>query len=117
MLYNDAMLCSNRLHLLINYLILCLVGFYFADGSCKKLLWYADVLAYTVRGSPLAAAPVGGVFIGLVSIKSSYALINELWFFLFAKSLSKMKCFVSPRLTAKVFRSNFSSADVCCLCL
>ena len=44
----------------------------------KKLLWYADVLAYIVRGSPLAAALVVGMFVGLVSIKSSYALINEL---------------------------------------
>ena len=34
----------------------------------KKLLWYADVLAY------IAAALVVSMFVGLVSIKSTYAL-------------------------------------------
>ena len=39
----------------------------------KLLLWYADVLAYNiVRGSPLAAALVVDMFVGLVSFKSSY---------------------------------------------
>ena len=55
----------------------------------KKLLCYADVLAYTmVRESPLAAALVNGMFVGLVvSIKSSWALIIKLWFSSFAKCL------------------------------
>ena len=45
----------------------------------KKLLWYADALAYIVRDHLLlAAALVVGMFVGLVSIKSSYALINGL---------------------------------------
>ena len=43
----------------------------------QQLLWYADVLAYIVRGSPLAAVLVVGMFVGLVYIKSSYALIND----------------------------------------
>ena len=79
----------------------------------KKLLWYADVLAYNiVRGSPFAAALVVGMFVALVSITSSYALINELWFFSFAKSLSRRECLVFPRLAAWVSRFKPSSADV-----
>ena len=72
----------------------------------KKLLWWytTDVLAYIVRGSPLAAALVVGMFVGLVFIKSSYALINELWFSSFAKSLSRRECLVFPRLAARVSR-------------
>ena len=31
----------------------------------RKLLWYADVLAYIVRGPPLAAALVVDMFVGL----------------------------------------------------
>ena len=78
----------------------------------KKMLWYADVLAYIVRWSPLAAALVVGMFVRLVSIKSSYALINELWFSSFAKSLSRKECLVFPRLAARASRSKILSADV-----
>ena len=55
----------------------------------KKLLWYADVLVYIVRRSPLAAALVVDTFVGLVSIISS-----------FAKSLSRRECLGFPRLAA-----------------
>ena len=67
---------------------------------------------HIVRGSPLAAALVVGMFDALVSIKSSYASVNELWFFSFAKSLSRRKCLVFPRLAARVSRFKLSSADV-----
>ena len=99
----------------INWLIDTVVRLAFNSRTVigKKLLWYTDVSAYIARGSPHAAALVVGMFVGLVFIKSSYALINELWFFSFAKSLSRREYLVVfPRLAAKVSRFNLSSADV-----
>ena len=49
-------------------------------GKNNMMLWYVDVLAYKiniiVQGSPLAAALVVGMFAGLISIKSLYALFR-----------------------------------------
>ena len=42
MLYNNAMLCSNRLHLLIDTVLR--LAFNSRTVLGKKLLWYADVL-------------------------------------------------------------------------
>ena len=71
----------------------------------KKLLWYADVLAYIV-------VVVVGMFVGLEFIKSTYTLINKLWFSPFAKSLSRRECLIFPRLAARASKFNISEADV-----
>ena len=118
MLYIDAMLCSSnrllsRLSLWLIYTLLRL-AFSLRTVVGKKLLWhwYADVLAYIGWGSPIAAVLVFGMFVGLVSFKSSYAWINELWFSSFVKSLSSKECLVFPRLAARFLRFKLSNADV-----
>ena len=107
--------------LAIGYIIYCLITadtllwLVFSSRTVlgKKLLWYADVLAYIVRGSsPVAAALVIGMFVGLVSIKSSYALINKLGSYSFPKSFSSRECLVFLCLAARVSRLKLSGVYV-----
>ena len=96
LLYNNAMVSSNTGYIYGLTDTLSRLAFSSRTVFGKKLFWYADVLAYIVQGPPLAAALVVGMFVGLVSIKSSYALINELGFSSFVKSLQKgVPCFLT----------------------
>ena len=74
-------------------------------GKVVVVCWCFSIYywLYCVRITS-CCSPSGCMFVGLLSIKYSYALINELWFSSFAKSLSRSECLVFPRLAARVSR-------------